>query len=201
MPRPPNHERASARFEALVVPHLDRLVGFARRRTASRDDAEDAVQEACARAWLALDTLRDEAFVRAWLYQILISVLAAAATRARRRNRLVSITRLEAAHEALVGGEPDALFDDVVARLTADAVRRALDAIPDDVATPLELHVLEGLKYRDIADVLGVPLGTVMSRIHRGRKLLQGALASDGIAPTAVVARREPARRAGGAAE
>lgn len=168
-----------ARYEALVIPHLDRLLGFARRRTASIDDAEDAVQEACARAWFAFGELRDTGRVRPWLYRILISVLAAAAEKADRRQRLFSLTRLEDAHEALVGGDGDALFREVVARLTGDAVRRALDAIPQDVAVPLELHVIDGLRYREIAEVLGVPIGTVMSRIHRGRKLLQGALALD----------------------
>lgn len=175
---PTARERSHARYEALVLPHLDRLLGFARRRTATLADAEDAVQEACARAWLAFDELRDEALVRPWLYQILVSVLAAAAEKAGRRRRLVSVTRLEEAHEAVIGGAPDAVFEEVVARLTADAARQALDALPDDVAAPLELHVVEGLRYREVAAVLGIPIGTVMSRIHRGRKLLQGALAS-----------------------
>lgn len=176
---PPASESRHARYEALVIPHLDRLLGFARRRTASLEDAEDAVQEACARAWLAFDDLRDEARVRPWLYQILASVLAAAAERSGRRRQLVSITRLEEAHEDLIGGDADALFREVVARMTADDVRRALDTIPEEVATPLELHAVEGLRYREIADVLAIPVGTVMSRIHRGRKLLHGALALD----------------------
>ena len=186
---------AQARYEALVVPHLDRLLGFARRRSASLADAEDAVQEACARAWLAFGELRDTSRVRPWLYQILVSVLAAAAEKAGRRQRLFSLTRLEDAHEALVGGDGDALFREVVARLTTDAVRRALDTIPQDVAVPLELHAMDGLKYREIAEVIGVPIGTVMSRIHRGRKLLQGALALDRTAWSIGAVTRDAATR------
>jgi RNA polymerase sigma-70 factor (ECF subfamily) len=90
----------------------------------------------------------------------------------------VSFTRLETAHEELVGGDVDALFDEVVGRLTSEAVHAALAELPEDFAAPLELHDIHGFKYHEIAEILGIPLGTVMSRISRGRRLLAGSVAA-----------------------
>ena len=169
---------AHARFHALVLPHLDRLFGFARRRTASVAEAEDAVQDTCVRAWLGFGELRDPARVRPWLYRILRTVLIDTAEREGRRQRLVSITRLEAEHEAMVGGEHDEVFHSVCARLDAEVVRSALAAIPEQFAAAVELHDIDGFKLQEIADVLEIPIGTVMSRVSRGRRLLAGAVAA-----------------------
>ena len=173
-----------ARFDALVLPHLDRLLAFAVRRTDVLADAEDAVQEACVRAWLAFDDLRETARVRAWLYRILRTVLSEAGERHARRRQLVSITRLEAAHEELVGSDRDLLFDEVAARLSGEAVRAALAQLPEDFAVAVELHDIDGFKYHEIAEIVGVPIGTVMSRISRGRRLLAGALLVSGSVDT-----------------
>lgn len=169
-----------ARFESLVLPHLDRLLGFARRRTESVGEAEDAVQEACVRAWVGFGELRDATRVRPWLYRILRTVLSDALEKDGRRRRLVSITRLEDAHESLVADvDGDALFSEVAARISGDVIRSALATIPEDFAAAVELHDLDGFKYHEIADVLGIPIGTVMSRISRGRRLLAGAVAAN----------------------
>ncbi len=175
-----------ARFDALVLPHLDRLLAFAVRRTDVLADAEDAVQEACVRAWMAFDELREPARVRAWLYRIVRAVLSEAGERTARRRQLVSITRLESAHEELVGSDRDLLFDEVAARLSGEAVRAALAQLPEDFAVAVELHDIDGFKYQEIAEIVGVPIGTVMSRISRGRRLLAGAL----LVSRAVEARR-----------
>jgi RNA polymerase sigma-70 factor, ECF subfamily len=193
-------EETQARFQALVLPHLDRLLGFASRRTRSLAEAEDAVQEACVRAWLGFTGLRDPAKVRPWLYCILRAVLADACERDGRRQRLVSITRLEDEHEALVGGDDDAVLVEVDARLTGEVVRAALADIPEDFAACVELHDIDGFKYHEIAEALGIPIGTVMSRISRGRRLLAGAVAANqrawlrGAQPAEA---RRPARAAG----
>jgi len=185
-----------ARFDALVVPHLDRLLAFAARRTEARADAEDAVQEACVRAWVAFDDLRDEGAARAWLYRILRTVLGEAHERSSRRRQLVDITRLEAVHESLVADEEAGLFEQVAARLSSESVRAALAELPEDFATAVELHDIDGFKYREIAEITGVPVGTVMSRISRGRRLLAGALyaahASAGSAQASASPRRAP---------
>lgn len=165
-----------ARFEALVLPHLDRMLGFARRRVREADDAEDAVQECCVRAWGAFEELRDAAKARAWLYQILRGVLSDARDKEGRRRQLVDITRLEDAHAELVGGDRDPVFAELMTRLSSELVHEALGMIPEDFATAVELHDIDGFKYHEIAEIAGVPIGTVMSRISRGRKLLAGAV-------------------------
>lgn len=183
------------RFDALVLPHLDRLLDFAVRRTESRPDAEDAVQDACVRAWVAFDELREQTAVRAWLYQILRAVLAESGERTARRRQLIDITRLDEVHEELVGGSADVVFDEVVARLTGQEVRAALAQLPEDYAAAVELHDMDGFKYQEIASIVGVPIGTVMSRISRGRRLLAGAVlaARSGAGATSAAAvRRGP---------
>lgn len=183
MPTSPDRTAAAARFEALVLPHLDRLLAFSQRRTDSRADAEDAVQEAFVRAWLGFGELRDETKARPWLYRILRAVLSDASEKNGRRRQIVSLTRLETAHEELVGGDRDAVFAEVVARLSSEAVHEALASIPEDFAVAVELHDIDGFRYQEIADIVGVPIGTVMSRISRGRKLLAGAIAAAQRAP------------------
>jgi RNA polymerase sigma-70 factor (ECF subfamily) len=169
-----------ARYDALVLPHLDRLLAFARRRADDDAEAEDAVQEACIRAWMGFADLRDPTKVRPWLYRILRGVLSDGRERETRRRHLVSITRLEDAHEAVVAADDgDAVFSEVAARITGDVVRAALGAIPEDFAAPVELHDIDGFKYHEIADILAIPIGTVMSRISRGRRLLAGAITAN----------------------
>ncbi len=172
----PALDARQARFHALVLPHLDRLLGFAKRRTNATGDAEDAVQDACLRAWSAFAELRDESRVRSWLFRILRTVLSDAFEKEGRRRQLVSITRLEDAHEALVGSDADFVFTEVVARIDREVLRKALSDLPDDFATAVELHDIDGFKYHEIADITEVPIGTVMSRISRGRRLLAGAI-------------------------
>ena len=198
MPTSPDRTAAAARFEALVLPHLDRLLAFSRRRTDSRADAEDAVQEAFVRAWVGFGELRDETKVRPWLYRILRTVLSDAHEKHGRRGQLVSITRLESAHDEVVGGSADAVFAEVVARLSSEAVHEALASIPEDFAIAVELHDIDGFKYHEIADIVGVPIGTVMSRISRGRKLLAGAIVARQRAVAAAAAGAVPRAQRGG---
>lgn len=165
-------EALEARFHALVLPHLDRMLGFAKRRTDTDGDAEDAVQDACIRAWTAFGELRDETRVRAWLYRILRGVLSDAGEKNARRRGLVSMTRLDDAHEELMSGDDDSVFQDTVSRIRGEQLHSALALIPPDFAIAVELHDIDGFKYHEIAEIVGVPLGTVMSRISRGRRLL-----------------------------
>ena len=169
-------DQQQAEFQAAVMPHMDRLLRFAQRRTLGLGDAEDAVQDACVRAWLSFGDLRDREKVRPWLYRILRSVLSDASEKNERRRQLVDITRLEDAHEAFIGGEPDIVFSEVSNRLDSEMLREALSMLPEDFATALELHDLDGFKYHEIAEIVGIPIGTVMSRISRGRRLLAGTI-------------------------
>lgn len=164
-------------FESLVLPHLDRLLAFAARRSASLVDAEDAVQDSCVRAWTAFDELRDPLAVRAWLYRILRTVISEQVERSGRRARLVPMSRLDDVHESLVATESDSVFKEVVHRLDQEVLHAALASIPEDFATAVELHDIEGFTYQEIAEAVGVPIGTVMSRMSRGRRLLTAVVA------------------------
>lgn len=139
-------------------------------------DAEDAVQEACLRAWTAFAQLRDETKMRAWLYRILRTVLSDTLERDGRRERLAATAAIEELPETALASADDVVFEEVVAKLSSEAVHAALASIPSDFAVAVEMHDIDGLKYQEIADSLEIPLGTVMSRISRGRRLLAQAV-------------------------
>ncbi|GAC1546841.1 MAG: RNA polymerase sigma factor SigR [Myxococcales bacterium] len=166
------------RFERLALPHLSRLVVFARRFSAP--DAEDYVQEAFARAFRAFDQIEDEGAVRSWLYRIVATVASEdQRTRARRRE-LLDVSQLEARHEDLVASGDAGPLEVLLAALSSQRLREALDSLPEEFSQAVELHDLHELKYREIAEVTGAPIGTVMSRISRGRRLLAGLILSHG---------------------
>lgn len=168
-------EPRRARFQASTLPHLDRLVALASRWT-DRHEAEDYVQETYARAWEAFHQLRDPDAAFPWLCQILRMVANERRRTHARRQRLVVITELDSAHEEMVASDARSPLEDLLARLEAGRVRDALRSIPEDFAEAVELHDVHGLKYREIAGITSVPIGTVMSRISRGRRLLAGLL-------------------------
>jgi RNA polymerase sigma-70 factor, ECF subfamily len=162
---------SQARFQTLVQPHLGRLLRFAGRRLRNPADAEDVVQEACTRAWLAFDDLRDDALVLPWLYRILRSSLSDHFEKRARREQLAPTLALESAGDALhdQGASP---LENLIALASTERIHELLRMLPEEFALAIELHDLEGFRYADIANLTGVPPGTVMSRIYRGRKLL-----------------------------
>lgn len=159
------------RFQALVRPHLGRLLRFASRRLPNLADAEDLVQEACTRAWVAFADLRDDALVLPWLYRILRSSLSDHFEKQSRREQLVPTLTLESAGDTVhdQGAGP---LENLIASASTERIHELLRMLPEEFALAIELHDLEGFRYVDIASATGVPLGTVMSRIYRGRKLL-----------------------------
>jgi len=165
------HNASLVEFEALVHPHLPSLLAFARRRLRCDSDADDVVQNALVRAWSGFNALRDYASARAWLYQVVRSAIADHARTAARRQSLVSITSLDDAHAVLLDDEPTAL-EAAIARASAEQVQKALASLPTEFAVAVQLHDMDGLLYREIADLLDIPVGTVMSRISRGRRHL-----------------------------
>ena len=168
-------EPKRVRFQAATLPHLHRLVALA-SRWSNGNEAEDCVQETYVRAWTAFDQLRDADAVFAWLCQILRTVVGERHRTSARRQQLVSMTQLEAAHEEIVGSDAPSPLDELLARLETGRLREALRSIPEDFAEAVALHDVHGLKYREIAQVTSVPIGTVMSRISRGRQLLAALL-------------------------
>jgi RNA polymerase sigma-70 factor, ECF subfamily len=172
-------EAKRARFQSSTLPHLDRLIALA-SRWGDGHEAEDYVQETYVRAWAAFDQLRDPDAAFPWLCQILRAVANERRRAHARRQKLVFIAPLEAAHEEIVASDAPSPLDDLLVRLESGRLRDALRSIPDDFAEAVELHDVHGLKYREIARITSVPIGTVMSRISRGRQLLAGLLAVSG---------------------
>jgi len=186
----PEHAPAAqqARFQALIQPHLGRLLRFTCRRVREAADAEDVVQEACARAWVGFAELRDEALALPWLYRILRSSLSDFHDKQDRRERLAPTLTLEGSHEVAGESVPGPL-EELIASASTERIHELIRMLPEEFALAIELHDLEGLRYRDIAVTTGVPVGTVMSRIYRGRKLLAALIVmnegrSDLVAPT-----------------
>ena len=155
------------RFEAEILPHLGSLFGAAYRMTSNAHDAEDLVQETFLRAHRALERLQPGTNARAWLHTILQRVRTDAYRRKQRRPVTVE----------LVGEGPEVAPPQDALASGHEELERALAALPEAFRTAVVLRDLQELSYAEIAESLGVPVGTVMSRIHRGRALLREALA------------------------
>ena len=157
------------RFEAELLPQLRPLFGAAYRMTGNAHDAEDLVQETFLRAYRAIDRFQPGSNARAWLLTILQRVRTDAFRRRQRRPRTVELA--DEGAEIAVPPEQDALASGY------EDLERALAALPEAFRSAVVLRDLQDLSYAEIATALGIPVGTVMSRIHRGRALLREALA------------------------
>jgi len=158
-------------FEEVVLPHLDAAFNYARWLTRSEADAEDVVQDAYVRALRFFSSLRGED-ARAWLLTILRNTWYG-----RFQKRPTSGT--PGAFDQGADDRPDDSLDPearLIQQQTVDRVQRALEELPVDFREVLVLRELEGLSYKEIATVIGVPIGTVMSRLSRGRERLLGVL-------------------------
>ena len=164
---------ALARFEAVVLPHLDAAYTLARYLTRNAHDAEDVVQDACLRALKYFDGFRgEEASARAWLLTIVRNT--AHTWRGRHRGDALTTEFDETQHsEAVVDDSPEGLLLKKDAKQTLD---RALEQLAPEFREVIVLRELEGLSYKEISEVAGVPVGTVMSRLSRARARLQEAL-------------------------
>jgi RNA polymerase sigma-70 factor (ECF subfamily) len=158
-------------WEEIVELHSARVYRLAYRLTGNRHDAEDLTQEVFVRVFRSLDTYSPGSF-EGWIHRITTNLFL---DKARRRSRFRFDGFGEGAEERLVSSSPapevsytDGRFD--------DDVEAALAALPEDFRAAVVLCDIEDLSYEEIADVLGVKLGTVRSRIHRGRAMLREAL-------------------------
>ncbi|RME76182.1 MAG: sigma-70 family RNA polymerase sigma factor [Planctomycetota bacterium] len=158
-------ERRRERFERLVMPEAPLMYRVA-ARLAGRERADDVVQETVLRAWRYFDTFEQGRRIRPWLMTILRNVVYEAGRRASRR---IAASSLDAVGADRVVGDAAPPRE----RLTDEEVLAALDALPEEFRSVVVLVLVEGFKYREAAEALGIPIGTVMSRLHRGRKLLR----------------------------
>ena len=158
-------------FEEAVLPHLDAAFNYARWLTRNDADAEDVVQDACVRAMRFFSSLRDDD-ARAWLFTI---VRNAWYSRVSRKANVAEGTRLNDGQDEW----PDNALDPeerLLQQHTIALVRAALEQLPVDFREVIVLREIEGLSYKEIAEVAGVPVGTVMSRLARARERLQTIL-------------------------
>lgn len=156
-------------FEDTVLPHLDAAFNYARWLTRNHEEAEDVVQEACVRAMRFFSSLRHEN-ARAWLFTIVRNTWYGRVTR---RKEVL------AADDTQQREQPDDALDpeeQLMQQHTVALVRDALEQLPADFREVIVLREIEGLSYKEIADVVHVPIGTVMSRLARGRERLMNVL-------------------------
>jgi RNA polymerase sigma-70 factor (ECF subfamily) len=170
------------RFEDLALPHLKALYRLAFRLTGNTAAAEDLVQETYLKAFQGFASLRSDDAIRPWLFQIL-SRLATDRYRSTRRevplDEAGEIDRFSL-YDQIADEDPfpysNRLHDDFLVQFQDDDVRRALAALPEVYRIPVVLVYTEEMSYQELAEVLGCPLGTVMSRLYRGRKVLEREL-------------------------
>lgn len=166
----------AALLEEMIKAHLDALYRTALRLTGRPQDAEDLVQETFLRAWRSLHTYRAGTNPKAWLFRILHNAHI---------DRYRAATRTVPTVDEIEGQDPAFVVHETPESVVADAVmeaevRDALMKLPEVFRACVVLADLEGFSYQEIADTLGIPRGTVMSRLFRGRRAMRKALADYG---------------------
>ena len=165
---------AAARFERDVLPLADQLYRAARRYTRSTADAEDLVQETMVKAYEGFHTFTAGTHVRAWLFRIMTNTWITSYRTAQRRPDEVLAADVT---DMWPGAAKNQSAELAVLETMGDSdVRDALQALPEGQRLVVYYADVEGFRYKEIAAILDVPLGTVMSRLHRGRRNLRAVL-------------------------
>jgi RNA polymerase sigma-70 factor (ECF subfamily) len=167
-------------FDSQAMPYLDSLYNTAYRMTRSAEDAEDLVQETFFKAYKYYDKFEEGTNLKAWLFKILKNTFINNYRKKKLEPRSVDFAEIEDSFERIVRkdnsdqpADPEAEYFHGV---LDDDVKRALDSLPYDYRMVVILADLEDFSYKEIAEILDCPVGTVMSRLYRGRKLLEKAL-------------------------
>jgi RNA polymerase sigma-70 factor (ECF subfamily) len=171
-----------ARFAEQAMPYAPQLYSAALRMTRNRADAEDLVQETYLKAYRSFATFQEGTNLRAWLFRILTNSYINSYRARQRRPVETDLDDVEDLYlYRRIGGIEEALAarsaeDELMDLFTDDEVKQALEDLPENFRLPVLLADVEGFSYKEMAEILEIPIGTVMSRLHRGRKAMQKAL-------------------------
>jgi RNA polymerase sigma-70 factor (ECF subfamily) len=169
-------------FTADAMQYAPQLYSTALRMTRNRADAEDLVQETFMKGWRAFDSYEQGTNLRAWLFRIMTNTYINKYNAKQRRpdeteldevEELYLFKRLGAFNQAKINLSAE---DQMLELFTDDEVKNALEELPEVFLIPVLMSDVEGFSYKEIAEITEVPIGTVMSRLHRGRKLMQKRL-------------------------
>ncbi|MCK9522776.1 MAG: sigma-70 family RNA polymerase sigma factor [Proteobacteria bacterium] len=177
---------AQLQFEADCTAHLDALYASALKLTRNREDAEELVQDVYVRAFRFAKGFAPGTNLKAWLFRILINTFINAYRRKGHERRYIERAAVEPIYDDVLNAQARAYASDpenhLLRTFFARDLEDALAELPEEYRMPVILCDMQEFSYREIADMLGCPIGTVMSRLHRGRKMLQRELADHAIA-------------------
>jgi len=173
---------AKEQFTSDAMQYAPQLFSTALRMTRNRSDAEDLVQETYVKGWRSFHTFQEGTNLRAWLFRIMTNTYINKYNAQKRKGTEVELDDVEELFLYKRLGSIDqsqlssSAEDQMLDLFTDDEVKNALESLPEDFRVPVLLSDVDGFAYKEIAEMLEIPIGTVMSRLHRGRKAMQKML-------------------------
>jgi RNA polymerase sigma-70 factor, ECF subfamily len=173
---------AKEKFTSDAMQYAPQLFSTALRMTRNRSDAEDLVQETYIKGWRSFHTFQEGTNLRAWLFRIMTNTYINKYNAKKRKGTEVELDDVEELFLYKRLGSIDqsqlssSAEDQMLDLFTDDEVKNALESLPEDFRIPVLLSDVDGFAYKEIAEMLEIPIGTVMSRLHRGRKAMQKML-------------------------